>query len=114
MASTPALPALGALLADMRPCFCQPAKTPFVAIPAIGTYLVKDGRAALAPDEAPDLAFADLISQTVRDMYEYAARTLADAPPGVELEVRLRADGDHEARLIGTYTFTRTQEAGDG
>lgn len=114
MASTLVLPALGALLADMRPCFCQPGTGQFIAIPDAGTYLVKDGRAALAPDEAPDLPFDDLISRTVRDMYEYAARTLADAPPGVELEIRLRADGDHEARLIGTYVFTRTQEAGDG
>lgn len=114
MVETPPLPALGALLADMRPCFCQPVKTPFVAVPAIGTYLVKDGRAALAPEEAPDLPFGDLISRTIRDMYDYAARTLADAPPGVELEIRLRADGVNEARLLGTYTFTRTQEAGDG
>lgn len=108
------LPVLAELLREAPLCHCQPAKTPFIAVPAIGTYLAQNGRAAIVPEPVPVAPLGDILNQTIRGMYEYAARTLADAPPGVELEIRLRADGDHEARLIGTYTFTRTQEAGDG
>jgi hypothetical protein len=108
------LPVLAELLREMPPCFCQPGPAETIAVPADGTYLVQHGRAVPAPDPVPDLPITDLITQTIRDMYEYAARVLANAPPGIELEIRLSSDGAHEARLLGTYVFTRTQEAGDG
>lgn len=98
-------PALDALLREARHCFCQPAKTPFVAIPAIGTYLVQNGLAATYPDPAPDVPTADLIGEVIRGMYDYAALTLADAPPGVRLEIKLTADGMAETRVLGTYLF---------
>lgn len=114
MADTPQLPALDNLLRDIRPCFCQPDTGQFIAIPDAGTYLVQGGRAAALPEPVPDVPLGDLISRTVRDMYDYAAQTLADAPPGTELEIVLKADGAHDTRLLGTYVFTRTQEAADG
>lgn len=114
MADAPSLPMLGALLSDMTPCFCQPGTEQLIAIPAAGTYLVQDGRAAIVPDPVPDVPVADLIGQTIRDMYAYVARTMADAPPGTELEITLKTDGVHEARVLGTYVFTSAQEDGDG
>lgn len=105
--SPPVTPALDALLREARHCFCQPAKTPFIAVPAVGTYVVQNGRAASFPDPAPDVPTADFIGEVIRGMYDYAARTLADAPPDVQLEVNLTVDGRADARVLGTYVFER-------
>lgn len=108
------LPApLAELLREAPLCHCQPAKTPFVAVPATGTYLAQNGRAAIVPEPVPVVPLGDVISETIRGMYDYAALTLADAPPGVQLEIKLTADGTAGARLLGTYVFERAPQEAD-
>lgn len=111
----PVVPALGDLLNEAQPCYCQQGRDQFVAIPRAGTYLVQDGRAATVPEPTPVVPLGDFIGQVISGMYDYAARTLADAPPGVQLQVRLSADGTADARVLGTYVFEREpQEATHG
>jgi hypothetical protein len=106
-------PALSELLQAAPVCGCQPAKTPFVAVPALGTHLVHNGAAAALTAPDMEVPAADFVTQTIRGMYDYAARTLADAPPGTQLQVRLTVDGRADASVLGSYIFERAPQEAD-
>jgi hypothetical protein len=109
---TPAVPELADLLRQAHACYCQP-EDGFVAIPDAGTYLVHEGRAVTVPEPVELPSLNDLIGQTLRRVFEEAARALVGAPDHARAEVRLTAEGVNGLVDVGTFVIARPPEAGE-